>query len=65
MVFSVLSDSQGLTALTPSEFVNEGDFQQLLEKFPALLSGNQTDDVRPDPDRSRRASDPPTRSFYA
>jgi hypothetical protein len=39
----VLSDSQGLTALTPSEFVNEDDFQQLLEKYPALLSGTQDD----------------------
>jgi hypothetical protein len=34
----VLSDSQGLTALTPSEFVNGNDFQQLLERYPALLS---------------------------
>ena len=39
----VLSDSQGLVGLTPSEFVNEDDFQQLLEKYPALLSGNQAD----------------------
>jgi hypothetical protein len=39
----VLSDSQGLVALTPSEFVNEDDFQRLLEKHPALLSGNQAD----------------------
>src|SRR6267143_3339741 len=39
----VLSDSQGLVALTPSEFVREDDFQQLLEKYPALLSGNQAD----------------------
>ena len=43
MAVFVLSDSQGLTALTPSEFVNEGDFQQLLEKYPALLSGTQDD----------------------
>jgi hypothetical protein len=43
----VLSDSQGLVALSPSEFVNEDDFQQLLEKYPALLSGNQTDDGTP------------------
>lgn len=43
----VLSDSQGLVALTPSEFVNEDDFQQLLEKYPALLSGDQTDDGKP------------------
>jgi hypothetical protein len=39
MAVFVLSDSQGLTALTPSEFVNEGDFQQLLKSirlcFPA------------------------------
>jgi hypothetical protein len=40
----VLSDSQGLTALTPNEFVTEDDFQQLLEKYPALLSGSQLDD---------------------
>lgn len=40
----VLSESQGLTALTPSEFVNEDDFQQLLEKYPALLFGSQLDD---------------------
>jgi hypothetical protein len=39
----VLSDSQGLTPLAPSEFANEGDFQQLLEKYPALLSGTQDD----------------------
>ncbi len=39
----VLSDAQGLVALTPSEFVREDDFQQLLEKYPALLSGNQAD----------------------
>jgi hypothetical protein len=39
----VLSDVQGLVALTPSEFVNEDEFQQLLEKHPALLSGNQAD----------------------
>src|SRR5216684_3297653 len=39
----VLSDSQGLVALTPSEFVNEDDFQRLLEKYPALLFGTQAD----------------------
>jgi hypothetical protein len=39
----VLSDSQGLVALTPSEFVREDDFQQLLEKYPDLLSGNQSE----------------------
>jgi hypothetical protein len=39
----VLSDAQGLVALTPSEFVKEDDFQQLLEKYPALLSGTQDD----------------------
>src|SRR5438874_3436709 len=37
----VLNDS-GLVALTPSEFVKEDDFQQLLEKYPSLLSRNQT-----------------------
>ena len=39
----VLTDTQGLVALTPSEFVREDDFQQLLEKYPALLSGSQSD----------------------
>jgi hypothetical protein len=39
----VLNDSQGLVALTPSEFVSEDDFQQLLEQHPALLSGTQDD----------------------
>jgi len=39
----VLSDSQGLIALTPSEVVNEDDFQQLLDQHPALLSGTQDD----------------------
>ena len=39
----VLSKSKGLTALTRSEFFNEGDFQELLEKYPALLSGTQDD----------------------
>jgi hypothetical protein len=43
----VLNDSQGLVALNPSEFVSEDDLQQLLEKYPALLSGNQTDDGTP------------------
>jgi hypothetical protein len=43
----VLSDSQGLVALSPSAFVSEDDFQQLLEKYPALLSGDQTDDGKP------------------
>jgi len=42
----VLNDS-GLVALTPSEFVKEDDFQQLLEKYPSLLSGNQTDSGDP------------------
>ena len=43
----VLNDSQGLVALTPGEFVSEDDFQQLLEKYPELLSGSQTDDETP------------------
>ena len=30
----VLTESQGLVALTPSEFVREDDFQQLLENIP-------------------------------
>jgi hypothetical protein len=43
----VLTESQGLTALTPSEFVTEDDFQQLLERYPALLSGTQDDTGSP------------------
>jgi hypothetical protein len=44
----VVNDAQGLVALTPSEFVSEDDFQRLLEAlYPALLSGNQTDDETP------------------
>lgn len=39
----VLSDSRGLVALTPSEFVREDAFQELLEKYPALLSGDQSE----------------------
>lgn len=39
----VLTEAQGLVALTPSEFVREDDFQQLLEKYPALLSGSQSE----------------------
>ena len=39
----VLTEAQGLVALTPSEFVREDDFQQLLEKYPALLSGSESD----------------------
>jgi hypothetical protein len=36
-----------LLASKEPEFVNEDDFQQLLGKYPALLSGNQTYDGRP------------------
>jgi hypothetical protein len=39
----VLNDSQDLRALAPSEFVNESEFQELLERHPALLSGTQDD----------------------
>jgi hypothetical protein len=39
----VLTDAQGLVPLRPSEFVDEDDFQQLLAKYPTLLSGNQSD----------------------
>jgi hypothetical protein len=39
----VLTDTQGLVALTQSEFVREDDFQQLLEKHPTLLSGSESD----------------------
>ena len=43
----VLSEAQGLVALTPSQFVREDDFQQLIEKYPALLSGSQSETVSP------------------
>ena len=43
----VLKDAQTLVALQPAEFATEDDFQQLLAKFPSLLSGGQTDDTSP------------------
>jgi hypothetical protein len=42
----VFKDSETLVALQPAEFPREDDFQQLLAKFPSLLSGGQTDDAR-------------------
>jgi len=41
----VLKDSETLVALQPAKFASEDDFQHLLAKFPALLSGGQTDDT--------------------
>src|SRR6266436_4541676 len=41
----VLKDSQTLVALQPAEFASEDEFQQLLARFPSLLSGSQTDDT--------------------
>jgi hypothetical protein len=38
-------DSDTLVALEPAEFAREDDFQELLAKFPSLLSGGQTDDA--------------------
>jgi len=38
-----LKDPQTLVALAPSDFVSEDDFQQLLAKFPLLLSGDEID----------------------
>jgi hypothetical protein len=46
----VLKDPETLVALQPAEFAREDDFQQLLAKFPSLLSGGQAesaDGVRP------------------
>jgi hypothetical protein len=43
----ILKDSETLVALEPREFANEDDFQQLLAKFPSLLSGGRTDDASP------------------
>jgi hypothetical protein len=43
----VLKDSETLVALQPAEFPREVDFQQLLVKFPSLLSGGQTDEMKP------------------
>ena len=37
----VLKDAQTLVGLEPAEFASEADFQQLLAKFPELLSGDQ------------------------
>jgi hypothetical protein len=43
----VLKDPETLVALQPAEFAREDDFQQLLAKFPSLLSGGQADDTSP------------------
>lgn len=43
----VLKDPETLVALQPAAFAREDDFQQLLAKFPSLLSGGQTDDTSP------------------
>ncbi|MGD9614799.1 MAG: hypothetical protein AB7H90_12865 [Alphaproteobacteria bacterium] len=37
----VLTDSQTLVPMQPASFVTENDFQELLSRFPALLSGAQ------------------------
>ena len=39
----VLKDAETLVALQPAEFASEDDFQQLLAKFPSLLSWDQND----------------------
>src|SRR5437868_5542457 len=39
----VLKDAETLVALQPTEFASEDDFQQLLAKFPSLLSWDQND----------------------
>ena len=39
----VLKDAETLVALQPAEFASEDDFQQLLAKFPPLLSWDQND----------------------
>ena len=40
----VLTDSQTLVPMQPASFVTENDFQELLAKFPELLSGAQDND---------------------
>jgi hypothetical protein len=47
MSIFVLKDPQTLVALEPAAFASEDDFQQLLAKFPSLLSGGKTDDAPP------------------
>src|SRR5437868_7499535 len=39
----ILKDAETLVALQPAEFASEDDFQQLLAKFPSLLSWDQND----------------------
>jgi hypothetical protein len=41
----VLTDSQTLVPMQPASFVTENDFQELLARFPELLSGAQESDV--------------------
>jgi hypothetical protein len=43
----VLKDPETLVALQPAEFAREDDFQQLLTKFPSLLSGGEADETSP------------------
>src|ERR1700730_6419751 len=43
MIVFVLKDAETLVALQPAEFASEDDFQQLLAKFPSLLSWDQND----------------------
>lgn len=41
MTVFVLTTPESLVALEPAEFVAENDFQELLERFPELLSGDR------------------------
>jgi hypothetical protein len=43
----VLKDKDTLVPMAPARFASEDDFQSLLAKFPALLSGDQIDPVVP------------------
>jgi hypothetical protein len=43
----VLKDPKTLVGLQPAEFVNEDQFQQLLEEFPSLLTGDQINPLSP------------------
>jgi hypothetical protein len=43
----VLTDSQKLVEMQPTQFASEADFQELLSGFPDLLSGDQIDSDTP------------------
>lgn len=43
----VLQNDREMVRLEPTSFANEGEFQQLLERFPELIPGDQIDRQRP------------------